>query len=288
MSSRSALSPLRSTIAPSSSANLHSNSAPRTFSKLGSAKFKSQRSLRISSKQKNEDTTTDDNSATQKSAGELGTSQELPAVREKEKKDKSNKVIYDKCTILNFKFVDGSKNDVILLHQPQTYADLQREICKIYPNTKKMLVIQDIEGNFVYANSFTPSASFVLKEYHSLRVPSLIPDVPITWEFRGYHAAPEVWESFTERKQRLALEKAEEELRKRNEEESFERKLIANNEARAKRIQTSESPSPPRTASPSSRMASRGSNDGSGLDLLEGGRGKRSSVQRRLKKKYST
>lgn len=93
------------------------------------------------------------------------------------------------CTVIVFISVDG-----ILSEYPQTkritsYSELQREISRIQPKTKKMYVIQDING--------APLSSKNFKGYDIIRVKEIctkprfeqLRKLPIDWEETGYHEA---------------------------------------------------------------------------------------------------
>lgn len=93
------------------------------------------------------------------------------------------------CTVIVFISIDG-----ILSEYPQTkritsYSELQREIARIQPKTKKMFVVQDING--------VPLSSRNFKGYDLIRVKEIcikprfeqLKKLSIDWEDAGYHEA---------------------------------------------------------------------------------------------------
>lgn len=93
------------------------------------------------------------------------------------------------CTVLVFISLDG-----ILSEYPQTkrimsYSELQRDIARVQPKTKKMYVIQDVNGLPLSAKNF--------KGYDIIRVKEIcvkprfdhLRKLPLDWEETGYHEA---------------------------------------------------------------------------------------------------
>mmetsp|Transcript_33709 Transcript_33709/g.34338 ORF Transcript_33709/g.34338 Transcript_33709/m.34338 type:complete len:310 (+) Transcript_33709:292-1221(+) len=182
---------------------------------------------------------------------------EMMAKLEEEKLERQHQITESMSTVLKFMFLDGSRREVILYVRPLEYSDLQREIARIYPQSKTIFSILDNNDVFVDSKNYRPCPFLKVKEYNSLRIPTSIPYMPAFWEFRGYHAGPEVWESYQERQERLQREKEEEE-RKRAEDEvnDFDREVIRNRLTHSSGHITSPQPSS-RSASPSSRPTSQ-------------------------------
>lgn len=93
------------------------------------------------------------------------------------------------CTVIVFISLDG-----ILSEYPQTkrimsYSELQRDIARIQPKTRKMYIIQDINGVPLSAKNFKGYDIIRVKEicikprYDQLR------KLPLDWEETGYHEA---------------------------------------------------------------------------------------------------
>lgn len=128
-------------------------------------------------------------------------------------------------TTLKFRFLDKTTKDFLIYSRPQNYTDIQREIARVYPNMRRILVVQYDNGKLVTAKDFQPSEIFVIREFENIQKPSLDPIAPVRWEFKTYHAAPPNWESYEERKERIIKEVEDERLRKVAEDDTFAQKL---------------------------------------------------------------
>jgi len=128
-------------------------------------------------------------------------------------------------TTLKFRFLDKTTKDFILHTRPQTYSDVQREIARVFPNIRRILVLQYENGKLVIAKDFQPSEILIIREFNTIQGPSLDPIVPVVWEFKTYHAAPLMWESYEDRKDRIRKEADDERIRKQAEDDTFAQKL---------------------------------------------------------------
>eukprot|EP01041_Mallomonas_annulata_P013365 gene13365-28324_t len=152
---------------------------------------------------------------------------------EKDKKDRHLKILHKQSTELKISFLDGTRKEIILYIKPPTYTDLQRELSRLFPKSRRVLVIQDENDKFIDANNYKPSIILKIKEYNSLRIPSIIPIKPIFWEFKQYHAHPNEWESYQDKLIRLQKQKELEDARKHEQDNEFERKISENKRKKA-------------------------------------------------------
>lgn len=93
------------------------------------------------------------------------------------------------CTVIVFISLDGVLSEYPQTKRIMSYSELQRDIARIQPKTRKMYVIQDIQGAPLSAKNFKGYDLIRVKEicvkprYDQLR------KLPIDWEETGYHEA---------------------------------------------------------------------------------------------------
>lgn len=91
------------------------------------------------------------------------------------------------CTVIVFVSLDG-----VLTEYPQnkritSYSELQREIARIQTKTRKMYVIQDINGVPISAQKFVGYDIVRVKEIAVKPMFSMLKNLPIDWEQTKYH-----------------------------------------------------------------------------------------------------
>lgn len=116
----------------------------------------------------------------------------------KEKKRSSLNV-----TTLLFIQPDGSRREQVLPIRVQNYSELQREVARVVPGGREVVVMQDEKGNRLTSQNFIPRSKIVVRSL-LLKPPntSMLRTLRYDWEERDYHVA---------RFQREEEEKAEKE-----------------------------------------------------------------------------
>ena len=97
---------------------------------------------------------------------------------------------------LHFMMNDGTFKDQLLENRDiSTYLQLQQEICKIFPHSKSMFMVQKTDGKMLNAENFQEVQVYNIREIYSSRLSSMkfIPHENAYWEFKDYHAAPKNW-----------------------------------------------------------------------------------------------
>ncbi len=67
-------------------------------------------------------------------------------------------------TTLTFLDLDGSRSEDKLNNRPDSYSSLQREVCRLRPLSRAMLVYQYLDGEKVFPANFKASDQFVVRE----------------------------------------------------------------------------------------------------------------------------
>lgn len=96
-----------------------------------------------------------------------------------------------KCTTLIFIGTDGSKKEIALRERLATYCDLQREIAKLNPKSRKMLLIQDEKGRPLLSQDISFIDVIRIKECLTRSSPKDLLGLPFDWEQKQYYNSNE-------------------------------------------------------------------------------------------------
>lgn len=91
------------------------------------------------------------------------------------------------CTVIVFVSLTGSLTEYPLNKRITSYSELQREIARLQPKSRKMFVIQDISGAPISAKYFTGYDLIRVKEISIKPNYKILKDLPLNWEQTGYH-----------------------------------------------------------------------------------------------------
>lgn len=97
------------------------------------------------------------------------------------------KFVLETCTVIVFVSLDGALTEYPQNKRIMSYSELQREISRIKPKTRKMYIIQDIKGNPISAKHFTGYDLVRVKEICVKPDYRMLKNLPIDWEQTGYH-----------------------------------------------------------------------------------------------------
>lgn len=93
------------------------------------------------------------------------------------------------CTVLVFISVDGVLTEFPLTKRIMAYSELQREIARIKPKTRKMFIIQDINGVPLSSKNFTGYDLIRIKEICVKPRYDQLQHLQSDWETTLYHEA---------------------------------------------------------------------------------------------------
>ena len=95
---------------------------------------------------------------------------------------------FQTTTTLIFIGLDGERVSKELAFRVTNYSELQREIARLYPASRKMFVVQDADGQKIFPENFVPATKMYIREILT-KPPNIqmLRTFDTRWETEDYH-----------------------------------------------------------------------------------------------------